>query len=347
MSQPTNRLVLRRGLLALFIIVSVLIAQTRALLLVVSLASPRTVNKSPIGAWQSRFRISVEHEHEHHGPRTTGSRASSSAFELSYSREFNESTTAVLQSTNANANSTIALVTGDATLIPLQGEGPATTTSATASNTTITIGIKQETESEPETIAGSKRERFLKMIPTNDELDKIILKTAIPSMINLAVIPLVNSVDTFWVGRMGIALALAGQAAANQAFFTIFFLVNYLPTITAPLVASAVGSGDLELAQKRVGESLFLSNLLGGLGSLFLVAFPSVGLSLLLSDGAPALDYARPYLRLRAISMVPALVGATGFAAFRGSLDTMTPLKVSLFTKYVLISFCTTFHYTP
>ena len=183
------------------------------------------------------------------------------------------------------------------------------------------------------TVAGSKMERFRNMIPVYDALDKTIIKNAIPSMVNLAVVPLVNSVDTFWVGRMGIALALAGQAAANQAFFTIFFLVNYLPTITAPLVASAVGSGDMEQAQKRVGESLFLSNLLGGLGTLLLVAFPTVGLSLILPDAAPALDYARPYLRFRALSMVPALVGATGFAAFRGSLDTVTPLKVSLFTK--------------
>jgi len=188
-------------------------------------------------------------------------------------------------------------------------------------------------EEEAETIAGRKRDRFRNMIPANDELDKTIVKNAIPSMINLAVVPLVNSVDTFWVGRMGIALALAGQAAANQAFFTLFFLVNYLPTITAPLVAAAVGSGDMEQAQKRVGESLFLSNLLGGLGTIFLVAFPTVALSLLLPDGAPALEYARPYLRFRALSMVPALVGATGFAAFRGSLDTVTPLKVSLFTK--------------
>ena len=42
-------------------------------------------------------------------------------------------------------------------------------------------------------------------------LDRLILSNAIPSMINLAVVPLVNSVDTFWVGRMGVALALAGR----------------------------------------------------------------------------------------------------------------------------------------
>ena len=153
-------------------------------------------------------------------------------------------------------------------------------------------------------------------------------------MINLAVVPLVNAVDTFWVGRMGVALAMAGQAAANQAFFTLFFLLNYLPTITAPMVASAVGSGDTGKARKLVCESLFLSNVLGGIGMILLVGFPlQFGLSLVLEKGAPAIDYAAPYLRFRALSIVPALIGATGFAAFRGSLDTVTPLKVSLFTK--------------
>ena len=173
-------------------------------------------------------------------------------------------------------------------------------------------------------LPGRKRDR---------ELDRTILTTAIPSMINLAVVPIVNSVDTFWVGRMGVALALAGQAAANQAFFTIFFLVNYLPTITAPLVAAAVGSGDEEAAKKRVCEALFLCTVLGGIGTVALVSFPVWGANLVLQEGAPALSYATPYLRFRVFSLIPALVSATGFAAFRGMLDTVTPLKVSLGTN--------------
>ena len=61
--------------------------------------------------------------------------------------------------------------------------------------------------------------RLRASMPRNDATDTLIVKTAIPSMINLAVVPLVNAVDTFWVGRMGIALALAGQAAANQGTY--------------------------------------------------------------------------------------------------------------------------------
>ena len=55
-----------------------------------------------------------------------------------------------------------------------------------------------------------------------DDLDRQILGTALPSMLNLAVVPVVNTVDVFWVGKLGSALALAGQAAANQAFFTLY-----------------------------------------------------------------------------------------------------------------------------
>lgn len=46
-----------------------------------------------------------------------------------------------------------------------------------------------------------------------------------------------------------------------------------------------------------------------------------------------AMDYAVPYLRWRALGMVPALFSATGFAAYRGLLNTVTPLKVSLVTN--------------
>jgi len=163
-----------------------------------------------------------------------------------------------------------------------------------------------------------------------DELDRHVLGVALPSMVNLAVIPLVGAVDTFWVGRMGDALALAGQGAANQCFFSIYFLISFIPTITAPLVAKAAGSGDANAAAERVCEALFLANALGLIGSILLVASPQTVLGLVLPAGAPAAAYATRYLRLRSISLIPALVASVGFSAFRGLLDNVTPLKVSL-----------------
>ena len=163
-----------------------------------------------------------------------------------------------------------------------------------------------------------------------DELDRRVLGVALPSIANLAVIPLVGAVDTFWVGRMGDALALAGQGAANQCFSSVFFLIAFIPTITAPLVAKAAGEGDTDSACERVCEALFLANVLGLIGTALLTVTPGVVLGLVLPSGVPAEVYARRYLRLRAISLVPALVSSVGFAAHRGFLDTITPLKVSI-----------------
>mmetsp|Transcript_141044 Transcript_141044/g.259786 ORF Transcript_141044/g.259786 Transcript_141044/m.259786 type:complete len:328 (+) Transcript_141044:64-1047(+) len=163
-----------------------------------------------------------------------------------------------------------------------------------------------------------------------DALDKEILGVALPSIANLAVIPVVGAVDTFWIGRMGDALALAGQAAANQVFFSAFFVIAFIPTITAPLVAKAAGRGDIDTARTRVSEALFLANVLGAIGTVMLVLRPSAFLSLVIPTGAPSAEYAKQYLQLRSISLIPALISSIGFAAFRGLLDTVTPLKVSL-----------------
>jgi len=198
-------------------------------------------------------------------------------------------------------------------------------------------GNSESDENEAAPTKTRKLERLRKSMPfQNDSLDGLILKTCVPTVMNLMVVPLVNSVDTFWVGRLGVAMALAAQSAANQACFTIFFLIAFLPNITAPLVASAVSSGDEDLARERVCESLFLCNVFGAVGTLVLMIYPrQILTALLLPAGSPVLDYATPYLRWRALGMVPSLIGATGSAAYRGLLNTVTPLKVSLMTNGV------------
>ena len=70
-------------------------------------------------------------------------------------------------------------------------------------------------------IAKQRRVRFLASLPQvkfqqkkfyfGDETDKDIVKTTVPNMLYYIVVPIVASVDTFWVGRLGDALALAGQ----------------------------------------------------------------------------------------------------------------------------------------
>lgn len=58
-------------------------------------------------------------------------------------------------------------------------------------------------------------------------------------------------------------------------------------------------------------------------------------MSSVLRDGAPALAFARPYLVIRALAFLPSLTSLVGFSAFRGVLDTVTPVKISLLANLI------------
>ena len=71
--------------------------------------------------------------------------------------------------------------------------------------------------------------------PCLDELDRKLIKIALPVIANFAINPLIGAVDLFWINRMGNALAVAGQAAANQVrglveecLYCFFCLTNSL-----------------------------------------------------------------------------------------------------------------------
>ena len=89
-------------------------------------------------------------------------------------------------------------------------------------------------------------------IPRNDALDEVILGLFVPAVLNFFIIPLVGAVDVFWVGRLGDAVALAAQGAANQVFQSAFWIISFIPSVVAPVVAKAAAGGDAkELSKKR------------------------------------------------------------------------------------------------
>jgi len=169
----------------------------------------------------------------------------------------------------------------------------------------------------------------LSIWPQMDELDKRMMKIALPCIANFAINPLVGAVDLFWVNRMGNALAVAGQSAANQVFSSAFWIVSVLPSVTATLVSKANASGDQEELQDAVSQALVVGLGISLVGSALMLRFPEQILSSVLKDGAPALQYAKPYLYIRAFAFLPSLISLIGFSAFRGTLDTSTPLKIS------------------
>lgn len=115
-----------------------------------------------------------------------------------------------------------------------------------------------------------------------DEVDKMIFSTALPLSAVFAIIPIASALDLFWVNRLGDALAVAGQAAANQVYNSAFWLFAFLPTITATLVSKSHASGELEKTQESVCQALLFAMIIALPGAVLMFFRPSHALSSIL-----------------------------------------------------------------
>jgi len=174
----------------------------------------------------------------------------------------------------------------------------------------------------------------LPSLPCGDKLDKRILKLAVPAIVNFLILPFTGAVDLFWIGRIGDALANAGQGAADQVYNTGALLTNVIPFVTVPIVAEAYAAGNQDGAvQRQVGGAIFLSIVL----SLIVTLLTGVGSDrwLTLLGSSAALHYSRPYLLGRLPGVVPDAISTVGFASFRGMQDVVTPLMISFVASMV------------
>jgi hypothetical protein len=115
-----------------------------------------------------------------------------------------------------------------------------------------------------------------------DELDRRLLKIALPLTATFAINPLVQAMDLFWVNRLGDALAVAGQAAANQVYGSSFWLFSFLPSVTATLVSKKYASGDYEGTQDAVCQALTVGFFISIIGTSLLFFNPEKALSSIL-----------------------------------------------------------------
>lgn len=165
--------------------------------------------------------------------------------------------------------------------------------------------------------------------PRWSSLDAEILEVWAPAVANLILLPLVGSIDLFWIGQSRDPWAIAGMGAANQVYSTIYFLISFLPAVVTPRIAEEIARGRRSMAAKWVREALGFACVMGACGTLALVSFPHVVLKLI-SDRPQVLAEAIPYARIRGLSLIATLCSTVSFATFRGLLDFRTPLRVSL-----------------
>ena len=157
------------------------------------------------------------------------------------------------------------------------------------------------------------------ILPCFDALDKELMKIAIPMIINFSITPLVGATDLFWTNRMGNALAVAGVAASIQVYNTGFWLASFLPSVTSTMVSKENAKKNDEGVQDAVCQALLVAIVIAMAGTYLFKCYPTKALGTVLKQGAPAMEFARPYLDVRALAFLPALISLVGFSAFRGT----------------------------
>lgn len=102
-------------------------------------------------------------------------------------------------------------------------------------------------------------------------------------------------------------------------------------------MAKANGAGDRDAVKDRIGEALFIGTITGLFGTIILTQIPAKALDLVMKSGVAARSYAEPYLQVRGITFAASLLSTVGFAAFRGTFDILTPLKISIISNLINI----------
>ncbi|XP_021301781.1 protein DETOXIFICATION 44, chloroplastic isoform X2 [Sorghum bicolor] len=195
------------------------------------------------------------------------------------------------------------------------------------------IGIKGEEEKED--VAGRGAQGWLRI----DGVAADILAIAAPAVLALAADPITALVDTAFVGHIGSA-QLAAVGASTSIFNLVSKLFNVpLLNVTTSFVAEQQAmDGNSNITrekkarqQKKVLPAVSTSlALAAGIGLLEMVAL-IVGSGTLINIigipvDSPMRAPAEQFLTLRALGAPPIIVALASQGAFRGFLDTRTPL---------------------
>ena len=165
-------------------------------------------------------------------------------------------------------------------------------------------------------------------VPAAREVDRRILRLAVPALGSLAVEPLYVIVDTAIVGRLGTE-QLAGLAIAATVLSFVFAGANFLTYGTTERVARRLGSGDHASAGEVGVQALWLGVLFGVPAAVVLGLFARPVAAVFGADGE-VLEHADTYLSISAIGVPFFLVTLAAQGVLRGASDYVTPLWVLL-----------------
>ena len=164
-------------------------------------------------------------------------------------------------------------------------------------------------------------------IATLNEIDRDILRLALPALGALVAEPLFLLTDTALVGHLG-AVPLAGLSIGGAILQTLIGLLIFLAYATTPAVARRLGAGDTVGAIRAGIDGMWLALAIGVV--LVAVGVPTSGWLVGLFGATPEVSAAAHTYFSISLWGIPGMllvIAATGL--LRGLQDTKTPLVVA------------------
>lgn len=163
------------------------------------------------------------------------------------------------------------------------------------------------------------------------ELDRTILRLALPALGSLIAEPLYLLVDTAVVGHLGTA-ELGGVAIANSLIGTIYALFIFLAYGTTSAVARLLGAGESKRAVVEGVQGLWqaLAIGMGAAVGCFFFAEPLVGL---FGASDAVQTHAITYLRVSCLGFPALFFTLAGTGYVRGTQNTRLPFTVAVWTN--------------
>ncbi|MBR6117441.1 MAG: MATE family efflux transporter [Paludibacteraceae bacterium] len=169
------------------------------------------------------------------------------------------------------------------------------------------------------------------------EINKDILRLAIPSILANITIPLVGIVDTAIVGHLSGAAAIGGIAIGTMLFDLLYWNFGFLRVGTSGLTAQAYGAGRSDECRKILVQSVTIAFL----GALFVWTIQWLfvtGVLALIPGSEERQAIAREYFFIR-IWAAPATLMLMAFKGwFIGMQDTKSPMAVDILVNVVNIA---------
>ena len=172
---------------------------------------------------------------------------------------------------------------------------------------------------------------------TKKNLNKNIIKLALPVALENVLHMAVFIVDIIMIGRLG-TVPVAAVGLAGALGFIISMVFTALNVGTTALVARDFGARQKAEAQKVAGQSILISVIFGLIISPFIFYFAD-DILVLMSAEESVVALGSQYLKIVLSFFIFRLIILTGTSIFRGAGDTLTPMVVTLVTNCVNILF--------